>query len=284
VRLLNPAPVEASRHGELLPGDFLYTVQTGDSLGKIAERYYGDWAAYERIFEANRQRRQQDGRLLEDARAIYPGWTLIIPGPTDAVKPDADGQLWCVTQPGDNLSGIAARLLGNAHRWPEVFELNRGVARLPDGRTLTNPELVWPGLRLRLPGLNSATAPAPVEGGRAALEVSGAQTVGANTPVRTVATYYQLLAQGDFAGAAELMRDGPLAWREASARQMSESRLTVRRATVLSMDPYEREATVVVELEAGAESGTPQRVLVTWQLARGPEGWRLVSANVGPSM
>jgi LysM repeat protein len=263
VRLLDPQPGEALRGGELLAGDFLYTVQSGDSLGKIAERYYGDWAAYERIYEANRQRQQQDGRVLEDARAIYPGWTLLIPGPSEAVKQDEEGQQWCVVQPGDSLSGIAAHLLGDERRWPELFDLNRGVAQLPDGRILTNPQLVWPGLRLRLPG-------------------SGVQAIGTTEPVQAVRSYYQLLGQGDLAGAAEMMRDGPGSLTQASLPPTPEGRAAVQRAQVLNMDAYERQATVAVELEVTVDSRTPsQRYLVHWQLARGPEGWRLARADVG---
>jgi len=35
------------------------------------------------------------------------------------------------------------------------------VPRLEDGRTLTNPDLIWPGLRLRMPG-EATPRPAPV--------------------------------------------------------------------------------------------------------------------------
>jgi nucleoid-associated protein YgaU len=287
VRMLDVAPAQVQHWAELSPADILYTVQPGDSLGKIAAHYYGDWAAYERIYEVNRQRQQLDGRVLEDARTIYPGWRLLIPSPTEAVKQDEHGQPWCVVQPGDSLSSIAARLLGNERRWTEVFELNREVARLPDGRRLTNPELVWPGLRLRLPDLDVASASAPAQRTQVestsspALGVAGVQPVGTSDPVQTVATYYQLLGQGDVAGAAELMRDGPRSVREASGGQLPRGRSAVRQAKVLHMDPYQRQASVTVDLEVTVDSRTPpQQVVVTWQLARGPQGWRLAAADV----
>ena len=49
-----------------------YTVQSGDTLSKIAREYYGDANAYMRIFEANRP-------MLKDPDLIYPGQALRIP-------------------------------------------------------------------------------------------------------------------------------------------------------------------------------------------------------------
>ncbi len=44
---------------------------------------------------------------------------------------------------GDTLPGLAARYLGDAARWPEIFEANRDV--------LADPEALPVGIRLRLP-------------------------------------------------------------------------------------------------------------------------------------
>jgi nucleoid-associated protein YgaU len=49
-----------------------YVVQSGDSLSKIAQKYYGDPALYTKIFEANRD-------LLKDPNKIQPGQKLRIP-------------------------------------------------------------------------------------------------------------------------------------------------------------------------------------------------------------
>ncbi|MFY1656107.1 BTAD domain-containing putative transcriptional regulator [Micromonospora sp. WMMD1274] len=52
---------------------------------------------------------------------------------------------------GDSLCEIAARTLGDADRWPEIFALNRG-ARFPHvGGALRSPDLIYPGWVLRLP-------------------------------------------------------------------------------------------------------------------------------------
>ncbi|TVT52026.1 transcriptional regulator, partial [Amycolatopsis rhizosphaerae] len=50
----------------------------------------------------------------------------------------------------DSLSRIAQRTLGDAARWPEIFDLNRGKPQ-PYGHVFTNPNLIYPGEELALP-------------------------------------------------------------------------------------------------------------------------------------
>ena len=49
-----------------------YTVQSGDSLSKIAKQFYDDASQYRRIFEANKD-------VLQDPDRIQPGQELTIP-------------------------------------------------------------------------------------------------------------------------------------------------------------------------------------------------------------
>lgn len=49
-----------------------YTVQTGDSLSKIAKDYYGDANKYPIIFKANKD-------IIKDPNLIHPGQKLRIP-------------------------------------------------------------------------------------------------------------------------------------------------------------------------------------------------------------
>lgn len=49
-----------------------HTVQSGDTLSKIAKEYYGDMMKYPVIFEANKP-------MLKDPDEIYPGQVLRIP-------------------------------------------------------------------------------------------------------------------------------------------------------------------------------------------------------------
>lgn len=54
-----------------------HTVKPGDSLSKIAQQYYGDASAYQRIFEANKP-------MLSHPDKIYPGQVLRIPAESAA--------------------------------------------------------------------------------------------------------------------------------------------------------------------------------------------------------
>lgn len=60
------APAAAEEEGRS------YTVQSGDTLWKIAEEMYGNGSRYMKIFEANTD-------LLENPDRIFPGQKLVIP-------------------------------------------------------------------------------------------------------------------------------------------------------------------------------------------------------------
>jgi DNA-binding SARP family transcriptional activator len=80
-----------------------YTVQRGDTLWGIAETHLGDPERYHEIARLNYGRPQSDGRVLNDAHWIYPGWTLALPadatGLPASVPPDSPDQH---DQPGPN--------------------------------------------------------------------------------------------------------------------------------------------------------------------------------------
>lgn len=66
-----PESAESAEEGGAAAGR-TYTVQSGDTLWKIAKDMYGDGSKYMKIFEAN-------GDLLDDPNKIFPGQTLQIP-------------------------------------------------------------------------------------------------------------------------------------------------------------------------------------------------------------
>lgn len=129
-----------------------HTVVAGDNLWRLSERYYGSGEDYNRIVVANVGRHMPDGRRFTSAGVIQPGWVLEIPSPQGVtVAQPGEHQATYVVSRGDTLSGVATSVLHDGTRWPELFALNQGTARLTDGRVLTQPNLIWPGLNLRLP-------------------------------------------------------------------------------------------------------------------------------------
>jgi LysM repeat protein len=66
------APVQAAAANSTSGGGQTYTVQAGDSLSKIAEKFYGKASEYNKIFEANRDK-------MTDADHVKAGTTLNIP-------------------------------------------------------------------------------------------------------------------------------------------------------------------------------------------------------------
>lgn len=114
-------------------------------------------------------------RVRSINEATRPGWVLQIPLPSSVVD-EENGATYYVVEEGDTLQSIAARLLGNEDHWTQLFEMNRGQARL-NGHVLSNPNLIWPGLRLRVP-LSSQQAPAH----RAGSPAGGTARAGRRSP------------------------------------------------------------------------------------------------------
>ena len=63
-----------------------YTVQAEDTLGKIADKEYGDPLAYTAIVYYNNQKALEDETytLIEDPNIVEPGWTIYLPTPEEA--------------------------------------------------------------------------------------------------------------------------------------------------------------------------------------------------------
>ncbi|WP_375424848.1 LysM peptidoglycan-binding domain-containing protein [uncultured Friedmanniella sp.] len=65
-------------------------------------------------------------------------------------KPAAQKSTDHVVRPGDTLSGLAERYLDDPDLWPEIYDATENV-RQPDGRHLTDPDLVVEGWTVRVP-------------------------------------------------------------------------------------------------------------------------------------
>ena len=60
-----------------------------------------------------------------------------------SVEAEADKAIFHTVEKGDTLSAIAKKTLGNANRYPEIFEANKPM--------LTHPDKIYPGQVLRIP-------------------------------------------------------------------------------------------------------------------------------------
>ena len=152
------------QQAEGMPSLPTITVERHDTLWALAERHLGSGERYAEIVDLNRGVPQPDGRRLESSSRIYPGWVLRLPADAASVKapeasPSADGDVVHVVEVGDTLWDIAEEHLGEGSEYPEVFEENQGVVQ-PDGRRLTDPDLILAGWELSIPA-DDATVTAP---------------------------------------------------------------------------------------------------------------------------
>jgi nucleoid-associated protein YgaU len=98
-----------------------YKVKKGDTLSGIAAKQLGKADRWPEIFVLNRAKIRHRDRLTLGQVLTLPGATQIKPRP----------ELYKVRK-GDTLSGIAAKKLGDANRWPEIARLNRDIVPDPD--------------------------------------------------------------------------------------------------------------------------------------------------------
>jgi nucleoid-associated protein YgaU len=98
-----------------------YKVKKGDTLSGIAAKQLGKADRWPEIFVLNRAKIRHRDRLTLGQVLTLPGATPIKPRP----------ELYKVRK-GDTLSGIAAKKLGDANRWPEIARLNRDIVPDPD--------------------------------------------------------------------------------------------------------------------------------------------------------
>ncbi|UUW92910.1 LysM peptidoglycan-binding domain-containing protein [Pimelobacter simplex] len=129
-----------------------HAVKPGESLWSIAEDHFGDGARYKEIAELNRDLLGTQPSFLE------PGWVLKLPAPQ--VK-DAAAHQYGV-QAGDTLSEIAQEQLGDADRWPEIYQASTGIAQ-PGGVQLTDPDVIDVGWTLNIPDADNQQQPREVE-------------------------------------------------------------------------------------------------------------------------
>ncbi|HEX7197007.1 MAG TPA: LysM peptidoglycan-binding domain-containing protein [Candidatus Limnocylindria bacterium] len=158
-------PRDEAPPGESTAAFVEHVVERRDTLWGIAERYCGSGTAAPELFALNRGRVQPDGRALAEPSLLRPGWIILVPSddpPTDAgpAAPGVGQQV--VVEPGDTLSGIAEEVLHDANRHREIADLNRDRVQ-PDGRRLTDADVIQPGWTLDVPAGQPVAQPVPDE-------------------------------------------------------------------------------------------------------------------------
>ncbi|MEM6854012.1 MAG: LysM peptidoglycan-binding domain-containing protein [Planctomycetota bacterium] len=154
-------------------------VMPGDTLSELAAEHLGSSRRWQELIDANRDR-------LTSAAELRSGMKLRIPSaqhaevePTLATAVEAtptpqttrtNVPTTYVVQPGDNLTRIAERLLGDGERWDDLLAANADQ--------LDRPENLQAGMELKLP-LGASAIPAPPKPAPAAtttLDVSASPT------------------------------------------------------------------------------------------------------------
>lgn len=133
---------------DTLQYDFIiYTVEKGDSLWKIAAKFYGQGSSWRRIYEDNKL-------VIKTPSRLYKGQQLIIrlTTTTAAYVPETadstsnsdvlEGTAYRI-QPGDRLWTIARRAYGSGKLWTIIYEANRDV--------IIDPEHIRSGQTIRIP-------------------------------------------------------------------------------------------------------------------------------------
>jgi nucleoid-associated protein YgaU len=146
-----PTPEKSSNTGEVSPEGGAkvtenqeYTIARGDTLGTIAQKFYGDSKKWSDIAKANN---------LSDPNRIHPGNKLMIPKSesgtvassttikeTPATGIGSGGDVEYVVTQGDTLWQIADKFYGSGFEWYRLRDANPNlVSTLSNGRPLITP-------------------------------------------------------------------------------------------------------------------------------------------------
>lgn len=134
-----------------------HTVTRGESLWSIAAAELGDGHRWRELADLNPGKPGPQW-------TIHPGTRLRLPAaehhPPGTTQQPSNGRTHTVMA-GDTLSQIAQDRLGDAEKYPDIFEASRHT-RQADGRQLSDPDLIYPGWQLTIPSPTArTTAPPP---------------------------------------------------------------------------------------------------------------------------
>jgi nucleoid-associated protein YgaU/voltage-gated potassium channel Kch len=142
-------------------------VRPAESLWSIAEKELGDGERWREIAALNEGRTMAGGEVFRANSFLQPGWQLRMPRSATAgglraqtggdapAAADNESPHVVTVHPGDYLSKIAQAELGDGNEWPKLYEASRGKAQ-PDGLpAITDPDEVFAGQQVTVPGVPS---------------------------------------------------------------------------------------------------------------------------------
>ncbi|MDE0287317.1 MAG: insulinase family protein, partial [bacterium] len=142
--------------GQVVPGDPVvlatidFLVGGGDCYPLTDIEFTKLGVSYQQAL-ANYISRDLGGKITAEDYPVGGGGRIVAlepepePEPEPVPEPELEPLFETVTvKAGDTLRKIAMAYLGDENRWPEIYELNRGVVQA-DGRALTNPNLITIG-------------------------------------------------------------------------------------------------------------------------------------------
>jgi heat shock protein HslJ len=106
-----------------------YTVQVGDWLSKLAEKYYGNVFTYPAIVAATNAQTDEAYATIENPDLIEPGWTLCIPSAEDAATLMASSAMPGPQPEGEAAAGLSQQDLADT-AW--ILTALNGAEPLPD--------------------------------------------------------------------------------------------------------------------------------------------------------
>jgi nucleoid-associated protein YgaU len=145
-----------------------HTVQTGDSLWKVAEERLGDATRWPDIYKLNMD------KIGTNPDLIHPGLKLDLPEHAQDIATPTQSTSDYVVKAGDNLWDISKSIYGDGTHWGQIYHANADTIG-------SNPRLIFPGEKLSLPSDGSTTI-------AQASATSAASPIHASTPAAGHAT------------------------------------------------------------------------------------------------
>ena len=116
-----------------------YTVQEGDTLWKIAEKYYGSGAYWEKIYQDN-------SGVISNPDKIYAGQVLVIhlTAISNPMQEQDPNLTYYTVKSGDSLWKIAQQFYGHGWHWRKIFMANDSIPNskfIYEGQVIIIPDV-----------------------------------------------------------------------------------------------------------------------------------------------